>query len=99
MQYLFSPEKNAQLREKRGVSFDEVIAAIENDQVLDIIEHPNTKKYPNQELIIINVKGYVYVVPFVTQENGDLFLKTIYPSRKAKKIYEIKKGDINEEND
>ena len=87
MQYRFSVEKNAQLRTERGISFDEVIAAIENDQILDIIKNPNREKYPDQELLIIKVKGYVYVVPFVTQENGDIFFKTIYPSRKAKKHY------------
>lgn len=52
MQYHFSVEKNAQLRAERGISFDEVIAAIENDQILDIIKHSNRAKYPNQELLM-----------------------------------------------
>jgi hypothetical protein len=87
MNYSFSAEKNARLKESRSISFDEVIAAIGNDQILDIVKHPNKSKYPNQELMIVNVKGYVYVVPFVEHDDGGIFLKTLYPSRKAKKYY------------
>lgn len=85
--YNFSTEKNVLLKKERGISFDEVIAAIQNGQVLDILKHPNKKKYPNQELMIVNVRGYVYIIPFVEQNDGCIFLKTIYPSRKAKKYY------------
>lgn len=87
MNYNFSVEKNTWLKAERGISFEDVIAAIEDDQILNILEHPNTQKYPGQELLVVNIRGYVYVIPFVTQENGDIFLKTIYPSRKAKKFY------------
>ena len=72
---------------ERGVSFDEIIEAIENGRVLDMCNHTNEERYPNQQLMMVEVKGYVYVVPFVKQENGVMFLKTIYPSRKAKKYY------------
>jgi GTP-sensing pleiotropic transcriptional regulator CodY len=63
--YVFSAEKNAHLKTERGVSFDEVIAAIQNEQVLDIFKHPNKKRYPNQELMIVNLKGYAYIVPYL----------------------------------
>ena len=85
--YIFSPEKNLTLIEERNISFDEMIAAIENDQILDIVEHPNKQKYGNQKMYVIWVKEYVYLVPFVIDKNGDIFLKTIIPSRKAKRKY------------
>jgi hypothetical protein len=85
--YIFSPEKNLALIEERNISFDEVIAAIENDQIVDIVEHPNKQKYGNQKMYVIWVKEYVYLVPFVIDTNGDIFLKTIIPSRKAKRKY------------
>src|SRR6266568_1702060 len=85
--YSFSSEKNALLKQERGISFDEIIAAIQSGQILDIIKHPNKKKYPNQEIMIVNVKGYAYIVPFVEECDGGFFLKTAYPSRKAKKYY------------
>jgi hypothetical protein len=82
----YSPEKNAQLKQSRGISFEEVSLAIEEDRILDVIEHPNVKKYPNQEIYVININDYVYLVPFVKQE-GIVFLKTIFPSRKLTKLY------------
>lgn len=85
--YTYSPEKNHQLIHERNVSFEEIISAIENDQILDIVEHPDQKKYRNQKIYVIHLKEYVYLVPFVTESNGNIFLKTIIPSRKAKQKY------------
>jgi hypothetical protein len=54
--------------------------------LLDVLNHPNPEKYPKQMLMIVEVKNYAFVVPFI--ENDDhYFLKPIYPSRKATKIY------------
>jgi len=50
------------------------------------MDHPNKDKYPNQKIIIVNVDGYAYLVPFVIDGN-EYFLKTIIPSRKATKKY------------
>jgi len=40
-----------------------------------------------KKIYVICVKEYVYLVPFITDGNGDVFLKTIIPSRKAKQKY------------
>ncbi|MFO1258092.1 MAG: toxin [Gammaproteobacteria bacterium] len=64
-----------------------MIAAIDDDGLLDILKHPNAKKYPHQKLYVVAVNGYVYLIPFVEKEKGVVFLKTIIPSRKAKKMY------------
>lgn len=56
--------------------------AIANNQLLDTVEHPNKEKYLNQKIFIVEVKNYVYIVPFV-ESSKSYFLKTIYPSRKA----------------
>lgn len=85
--YTFSPEKNLKLKQERGISFEEVIAAIDNDQLLDIVEHPNRKRYGNQKMYVIYAKQYVYLVPYVITSDGNIFLKTIIPSRKAKQKY------------
>lgn len=91
--YTYSPEKNFKLILERKISFEEIIVAIENYQVLDVVEHPNKKKYKNQRMYVVYANEYVYLVPFVTNEKGDVFLKTIIPSRKAKQKY----VDIGEE--
>jgi hypothetical protein len=54
--------------------------------VLDIIQHPNLEKYPSQRIFILEIDHYVYLVPFVENEQ-EIFLKTIIPSRKMKKKY------------
>ena len=75
-------EKNRLLKEQRNISFEEIIMAIANNQLLDTVEHPNKEKYLNQKIFIVEVKNYVYIVPFV-ESSKSYFLKTIYPSRKA----------------
>jgi len=53
---------------------------------LDVIKHPNAARYPKQNIIVIDIEGYVYLVPYV-KEKGTRFLKTIIPSRKATEEY------------
>jgi len=62
--------------------------AIESGNFLDDIKHPNTKKYPNQNIfiILIEIKDYVFLVPYVEDETS-IFLKTIIPSRQMNKKY------------
>ena len=84
--FAWNPEKNEELIEERGISFERVIQHIENEQVLDVIKHPNTSKYPNQRMFILEIDNYAYLVPFV-ENNFEIFLKTIIPSRKATRKY------------
>ncbi|MFA5804385.1 MAG: hypothetical protein WC879_07055 [Melioribacteraceae bacterium] len=55
-------------------------------KLLEIVEHSNKQKYPNQKMFIVEVRDYAYIVPFVEDEEK-YFLKTIYPSREATKKY------------
>jgi hypothetical protein len=84
--YDWSDEKNALLEVTRGVCFEDVLVCIENGDVLDIIRHPNRERYPDQNIIVLNIAGYVWLVPY-TKVKGVRFLKTIIPSRKATKEY------------
>lgn len=71
--YNFSIQKNQILKRERGISFDEVIAAIENGGLLDIIDHPNPIKYPNQEMMVVEVNDYVYLIPFIEEGTDSFF--------------------------
>ena len=82
----YSPEKNTYLKKTHGISFEEIELAIEEGGLLDIIEHPNTNKYPGQKIYVVNYNNYVHLVPFVKKSNV-AFFKTIIPSRKFTKIY------------
>ena len=86
MYFSWNHEKNEQLVRERGISFEEVVFHIERGDVLDVLEHPNDERYPEQRLFVVAVDDTAYLVPFVESEE-ELFLKTIIPSRKATKRY------------
>lgn len=82
----YSKEKNELLKQNRGIGFEEIISAMDSGKILDTYDHPDQENYPGQKIYVVETLGYVYLVPFVRNEEG-IFLKTIIPSRKAKKIY------------
>ena len=82
----WSPSKNRQLKSERNISFEVILLQIENGKLLDLLEHPNKIKYPNQKILVVEYLSYVYLVPMVESEK-EYFLKTIIPSRKATKKY------------
>jgi len=82
----WNSDKNLQLKAERGISFKEVLVAMSQGAILDIVEHPNEDKYPNQRILIVRIRGYAFLVPFV-ETNGEMFLKTIIPSRSATRRY------------
>lgn len=91
--YEWSEDKNALLKAKIGICFEDVIIALQGDQLLSNEPHFNQNKYPNQRLYIVEIDRYAYVVPLVADEDrGVLFLKTIYPSRKYSKLF-LSKND------
>ena len=63
-----------------------MVVAIESGGLLDVVNHPNPRKYPRQLVFVVEAEGYVYLVPFV-EEVEYYFLKTIIPSRKATRLY------------
>jgi hypothetical protein len=91
--YDFDPEKNAKLIELRGISFEEIITALGTEKMLDIIIHPNPVKYPKQKMYVLELNDYVYLVPFIENDNK-IFLKTAFPSRQATKHYLKTRGDL-----
>ena len=92
--FVWNDEKNEKLQQERAISFELVVSQIEAGRVLDILEHPDQVRYPGQRLLVLEIDGYAFLVPFVENEK-EIFLKTVIPSRKATKKY--LKGDIDEQ--
>jgi uncharacterized DUF497 family protein len=88
--FSWNEEKNELLLAERDISFEDIVLYIEKGFLLDVLEHPNPEKYPGQNIFVVQVEEYVYLVPFVEDEK-EIFLKTIIPSRKATRKY--LKGD------
>ena len=84
--YDWNEEKNETLKKTRNISFEVIVIQIEMGSLLDILEHPNIQKYKNQKIFVVEYENYVYLVPFI-EEQDKIFLKTIIPSRKATKQY------------
>ncbi|RLA69414.1 MAG: toxin [Epsilonproteobacteria bacterium] len=83
MTYEWNEDKNNLLKKKRQISFEDVLFSLKNEKLLDVIPSPT---HENQECFVININDYIYIVPFVINEEI-IFLKTIYPSRKHTKYY------------
>ena len=83
----WSTEKNKKLSVEREICFEDVLIAIEDGFLLDVLIHENSK-YAGQKIFVVNIDNYAYLVPFVEDEEK-VFLKTIIPSRKATKKYLI----------
>lgn len=81
----WNEEKNARLRAVCGVAFEDIEIAIEAGALLDDFLHPDQSRYPGQRILAVEVRDYVFLVPYVTGD-GVRFLKTIYPSRKAQRL-------------
>ncbi len=86
LKFGYNVEKNNKLKQERDISFDEIIAIIESGGAIDVLEHLNKSDYPGQKIYIVDVDGYIWLVPFVENE-GEVFLKTAFPSRKHTKQY------------
>ena len=75
--------KSERLKKVRGVSFEEIIQS----RLVAVRRHP---KRADQSVMLFDYKGYIWVVPFVAV-GGEIFLKTLYPSRKYTRIH--RRGD------
>ncbi|MCL1946302.1 MAG: DUF4258 domain-containing protein [Chitinivibrionia bacterium] len=86
MYFEWDETKNIFLQFERGISFERVVDAIAAGKILDILEHLNKEKYPDQILIIVDIDNYACVVPAVIS-GETYFLKTAFRSRKYTKKY------------
>jgi len=84
--FRWNNEKNEWLKKHRGVCFEQVIILLEQEDVLEVVEHTNQEKYPGQRIAIVRINDYAYLVPYV-QDGDEIVLKTIIPSRKATHKY------------
>lgn len=79
--------KNGWLKQHRGVCFEQAAVCLASERVLDVTDHPNQDRYPGQQVAVIEIDGYAYLVPFEYAGDGEIVLKTMIPSRKATQRY------------
>ncbi|GGG09204.1 MULTISPECIES: BrnT family toxin [Cysteiniphilum] len=81
-------KKNKQLKQERHISFEQIVTAIENGDLLAIDDNVN---HPNQSILRVRIGDYVYSVA-TEQRNNNLRLITAYADRKQTKRFG---GDTN----
>ena len=82
MRFDWDSEKNEWLRKERNISFEDIALLLAAGKLWKTADHPNPEKYPNQRVFLIPIDGYIFFVPFVT-ENDTIFLKTAFPPPKS----------------
>ena len=87
--------KDIILKTQRGIGFEDVIACIVENAVVELTPHHNLTKYPHQFIYQVEIDGYIWLVPAV-KEGNNVRLITAYPSRKATKKHV--KGESHEKN-
>lgn len=76
--------KSERLKRARGASFEELV----HSKLIAVKRHPSRLQ---QDIMLFEYKGYIWVVPYV-MSGHEVFLKTLYPSRKYTKRY--KRGEL-----
>ena len=78
-EFRWNADKSIELKEQRDVTFEQLISS----RFIGIEKHP---KRLNQYLMLFEFKRYVWVVPYI-EEDQYYFLKTGFPSRKYTQKY------------
>jgi len=88
MRIIWDTDKNRKLLAERGLSLEVFASLILDKKYCDILKNPSRK---DQKIFVIPYQGYTYVVPFLIDNEQNIVLKTVFPSRKYHKIYGGKK--------
>ncbi len=84
MNIIWDDNKNNTLKKQRGISFEDVEGLILQKKYVAIVKH---SKRPQQRIFLIPIHGYIHAVPFVFDDERNLVLKTVFPSRKFNRLY------------
>lgn len=88
--FRWDPDKSKLLKRERGIGFEDIVEALNDGRLLADTPHPKPE-YAHQRLLVVDIQGYAVIVPYVVEEGG-LFLKTLYPSRKVTKRFQPNRG-------
>jgi len=81
---VWDEKKNKRLIAERGISFERVSELIVEKEYVAILENPVRE---GQYIFLLPIEGYIHVVPFVIDDDENIVLKTVFPSRKFHKLY------------
>ena len=82
LEFFWDKQKNEKLIIERKISFEDVLVYLSGNSFLKVVNGNRN----NQSYLLLEIEGYIYVVPF-TKDGNKIFFKTIFPSRKMTKKY------------
>jgi hypothetical protein len=84
MDIIWDEHKESILHSTHGILLSEIADLIVKGEYIDVLQNPSR---PDQMVIVIPYHGYMHVVPFVWDAQGNMVLKTAYPSREFQRSY------------
>jgi len=87
---IYDKSKAIKLRFERNIEIEDIVDIITSKRYIDILEHP---KREGQQIFIIEYRDYIHVVPFIIDSDGNIIIKTVFPSRNFHKIYKRRNQD------
>ena len=83
----WNEEKARKIQNERNIDVAKIADLIISGTIAAVEKVPNQKGHPDQLMFIIMLNDYAHCVPFVIEENGDIFIKTVFKSRAMQKKY------------
>jgi uncharacterized DUF497 family protein len=84
MHFDWDPEKNEEIQETHGVSFEEIVALISRGGLIKSVKNPS-QKYPSQKIMLVRKGKAVYMVPYESRGNKFWLITAFYSERLTKK--------------
>ena len=73
--FTWSSNKNELLRNECYISIEDIVVNITLGNELVIYGHPNQECYPNQKISVVPVEDYVYLVPYIENNEATTVLR------------------------
>jgi hypothetical protein len=55
------PDKNERLKAGGAISIEEIVAAVEEDGLKDILVHPNQRRYRGQVVLVVGIAATFFL--------------------------------------
>jgi uncharacterized DUF497 family protein len=85
MDFEWDDDKDLEVQEKHGISFQEIRSLIERRQLLGIIEN-RSAVYPGQKVLLVRKGKAVFMVPFEIRNGKKRLITAFYSDYYSKKF-------------
>ena len=84
---IYDKNKAIKLRFERNIEIEDIVDIIIEKKYIEVLENPKRER---QLIFILEYRNYIHVVPFIIDEDDNIIIKTVFPSRNFHKIYKEK---------